>query len=293
MDIVITYVNGLDPVWQADYQEFVGGDVTAKRFRDWGTLKYLLRGISKNMPFVRNVYLVVSGESQVPEWVDRDNVHIVCHRDIIPAEALPTFNCNTIELFLHRIDGIDEQFINFNDDIFPVRMTSPEDFFIDGRPCVKHSRCLLALNLFRKMVRGTDRAARKAAGRRPGLFFLRQQHTCCPMLVSANNEVFDKLGDAFINESLSRVREPRNLTQYLFSDYLFYTGRNVERRISNKHFSLAASSVADIAGFLANPTSDFVCINDVQMTDEKFVRFRDSILAAFEKAFPEKSRFEI
>ena len=78
MDAVITYVNGLDPVWQSEYSKCVGMETfLEKRFRDWGTLKYLLRGICVNMPFVRNVYLVVSGDTQVPSWVDREHLRIV------------------------------------------------------------------------------------------------------------------------------------------------------------------------------------------------------------------------
>ena len=59
MDIVITYVDGNDPIWKADYEKHTNVPVMEKRFRDWGTLKYLLRGIEVNMPFIRNVYLVV------------------------------------------------------------------------------------------------------------------------------------------------------------------------------------------------------------------------------------------
>ena len=59
MDIVITYVDGNDPVWKQDYEKTTRIPVMEKRFRDWGTLKYLLRGIEASMPFIRNVYLVV------------------------------------------------------------------------------------------------------------------------------------------------------------------------------------------------------------------------------------------
>ena len=100
MDIVITYVDGNDPVWKQDYEKYTNVPVMEKRFRDWGTLKYLLRGIEVNMPFIRNVYLVVSHDSQVPQWADRANLKIVLHKDIIPAEYLPTFNSTTIEMFL-------------------------------------------------------------------------------------------------------------------------------------------------------------------------------------------------
>ena len=132
MDAVITYVNGLDPVWQEAYRSRLGEDIKRKHFRDWGTLKYLLRGIEAHLPFVRNVFLVVSGESQVPEWADREGLKIVFHRDIIPAQFLPVFNSTAIEMYLHRIPGLDEEFIYLNDDFFPVRDCRQEHFFRDG-----------------------------------------------------------------------------------------------------------------------------------------------------------------
>ena len=133
MDAVITYVNGLDPVWQEAYRSRLGEDIKRKHFRDWGTLKYLLRGIEAHLPFVRNVFLVVSGESQVPEWADREGLKIVFHRDIIPAQFLPVFNSTAIEMYLHRIPGLDEEFIYLNDDFFPVRDCRQEYFSVTGR----------------------------------------------------------------------------------------------------------------------------------------------------------------
>ena len=74
MDIVITYVNGLDPVWQKEYEKFTNTPIVEKRFRDWGTLRYLFRGIAKNMSFIRKVHLVVSGESQVQQVITIKNL---------------------------------------------------------------------------------------------------------------------------------------------------------------------------------------------------------------------------
>ena len=51
------------------------------------------------------------------------------HRDFIPAEYLPTFNSNTIELNIHRIEGLADRFVLFNDDTFLTRGCRPEDFF--------------------------------------------------------------------------------------------------------------------------------------------------------------------
>ena len=46
MDAIVTYVDGLDPLWQKDYETAVGEKILDKRFRDWGTLKYQFRGIA-------------------------------------------------------------------------------------------------------------------------------------------------------------------------------------------------------------------------------------------------------
>ena len=53
------------------------------------------------------------------------------HRDFIPEEYLPTFNTNPIELNIHRIAGLSERFVYFNDDMFLIDAVKPSDFF-DG-----------------------------------------------------------------------------------------------------------------------------------------------------------------
>ena len=63
--------------------------------------------------------------------------------------------------------------------------------------------------------------------------------------------------------------------------------------MSNRHFSTAVASVDKVCGFIAEPTADFVCINDVNMSEDKFQVFRDRLLEAFAAALPVKSRFEL
>ena len=221
MDIVITYVNGLDPVWQSDYEKYTNQPVLEKRFRDWGTLRYLFRGIAENMPFIRKVHLVVSHESQVPEWINRDEVHVVLHKDIIPAEYLPTFNCNPIEMHLHRIEGLDEEYLYFNDDMFPMCKCESTDFFRNGRGVLGISHHIFSLNMFKKICRNSDRLARKALGLRPSLFFLRPQHICSPLLKSVCEELYEKVSSEIAKTSSSRTRTAEDLNQYLFLDYMY------------------------------------------------------------------------
>lgn len=292
MDAVITYVDGLDPQWQAQYAATVGMDsFLAKRFRDWGTLKFLLRGIDVNMPFIRRVHLVVSSESQVPSWIDTDQVNIVTHKDIIPAEHLPVFNSTAIEMYLHRISGLDEEYVYFNDDMFPVMPSVPEDFFVAGHTAMYYSRCRLALNQYRRHTRNSDRLARKAAGVGEASWYLRPQHICSPMLRSSCERLSGLLHDE-IEASVSALREDRNYNQYLFLDYMYYSGKAAPKRLSNKHISLGTYRLGSICRHIRNPRTKFLCINDVQMTDARFEKYRAAILEAFSELLPDRSRFE-
>lgn len=292
MDAVITYVNGLDPVWLEQYRSFAGEDIDVKRFRDWGTLKYLLRGIEAHLPFVRNVFLVVSGESQVPDWADRSTLKTVLHRDIIPERFLPAFNSTTIEMFLNRIPGLDEEFLYLNDDFFPMRDCRPEYFFREGRAAASFHRHLFASGFYKMHCLYADRLAREAAGLRPSLLYRRPQHTCAALLRSVCEELFSKEEERIVS-SISLLKRDENYNHYLFSDYAFYTGRTFPRKVSNKHFSTAVAPVGRVCSFIGEPSADFVCINDVNMPEDRFLSYRQRVSDAFEKAFPHKSAFEL
>lgn len=291
MDIVITYVDGNDPVWKQDYEKYTNVPIMQKRFRDWGTLKYLLRGIEVNMPFIRNVYLVVSHPSQVPQWVDQTQLKIVLHSDIIPEEYLPTFNCNPIEMHLHRIEGLDEEYLYFNDDLYPLAPCRPEDFFRNGKGVLGFSRHFLASGMYKKICRNSDTHARKALGLKPSFCFVRPQHTCTPMFKSECEQLYSIL-EQDILASLTRVRTSGNLNQYLFLDYQLYKGRMVNEKISNKHYSVAVASPEKLKSFILSPTRNLMCVNDVHLSEERYMKLRSAMIEAFELKFPQKSRFE-
>lgn len=292
VDAIITYVSGNDPLWQQDYEQTIHKAPLTKRFRDWGTLRYLLRGIQACMPFVDNVYLVVSRDSQVPSWCDTEHLRIVRHEDIIPAEHLPTFNSAVIGLFLSKIPGIKERYIYFNDDIFPLKPCCEDLFFQDDRVAINFADCLFVKGYYKRHVRNSDRLAKKLLGRKPGLVYKRPQHSCIPMLKCACDEVWSLAGDEIMS-SLSPVRSERNLNQSLFLNYLYYGGRAFSRRIPSKFFSLALATPEQIAQYILNPKKELLCINDVQMPVQKFEAYKSRIIEAFETRFPDKSQFEL
>ena len=67
----------------------------------------------------------------------------------------------------------------------------------------------------------------------------------------------------------------------------------ISERISCKHFSAAVSSSARLKKFIEKPYRSFMCLNDVKLGEEKFIEMQSAVIDAFEKKFPDKSRFEI
>ncbi len=291
MDIVITYVNGFDPLWQKDYEQYTNTPIMEKRFRDWDTLRFLFRGIAANMPFIRKVFLVVSQESQIPQWINRERVDIILHKDIIPSQYLPTFNSNTIEMHLHRIEDLDEQYLYFNDDMFPIAPCEPTDFFRKGKIVISFSKHLLASGMFKQICKNSDRLARKALGLKASCLFLRPQHICSPMLRSQCYEVYEKVKDE-IESSLTRTRIDKNYTQYLFLDYIYLKGMAINEKISKKHFSTAIASANSLRKFILHPTRKLMCVNDVKLSEKRYHKLRTTILEAFNMRFPQKCIFE-
>lgn len=137
IDFVIPWVDGNDPAWISRRDSFLplGESVEECRFRDWNILKYWFRAVDAYAPWVNTVHFIT--DDQLPSWLNihHPKLHIVDHRDYIPSEYLPTFSSHTIELNLHRIEGLAEHFVYFNDDMMLNTPVRPEDFFQNGLPC--------------------------------------------------------------------------------------------------------------------------------------------------------------
>ena len=138
IDVVYTWVDGDDPAWQERrqerYQQVTGVAATRAasgdaRFRSRDELRYSMRSVHLFAPWVRRIHLVTAG--QRPPWLDVDDprISLVDHRDIFPADALPTFSSHAIETRLHHVPDLAEHFVYLNDDVFLGRPRRPEHFF--------------------------------------------------------------------------------------------------------------------------------------------------------------------
>ena len=93
----------------------------------------------KFAPWVRYVFFIT--DDQKPEWLNMNHPKLkwIKHTDYIPEEYLPAFSSHVIEWNMHRIEDLSENFVYFNDDMFVIDKTSPEDFFRGGLPCDRPS----------------------------------------------------------------------------------------------------------------------------------------------------------
>lgn len=137
IDFVILWVDGSDPAWRREFAQarhLSEEDSSLIRYRDWQTLRYWFRSVERFAPWVRRIHFITWGH--LPAWLETEHpkLHIVNHADYLPGEYRPTFNSNVIELNIHRIEGLAEQFVLFNDDTFLGRPASPEQFFRNGLP---------------------------------------------------------------------------------------------------------------------------------------------------------------
>ena len=147
IDIVYLWVDGSDKKWRNSRNEWYKKiyDKTCEShdslYRDNGELKYSLRSVAECAPWVNHIY-IITGFNQVPKWLNTKNpkITIVPHEDIMPHDALPTFNSNSIEMCIGNIQNLSEKFLLINDDVFFNKKIKPS-FFFD-----KHDRAIILYN---------------------------------------------------------------------------------------------------------------------------------------------------
>lgn len=136
IDLVLPWVDGNDPAWRAEKEKYdIEHKASDVRFEPWDNLQYIFRGIERNMPWIHKVFFVTWGH--IPEWLDTsyEKLQIVKHKDYIPDMYLPTFNSNVIEMNYFRIENLSENYILFNDDLFPIQQIPEEYYFQNNLPC--------------------------------------------------------------------------------------------------------------------------------------------------------------
>lgn len=146
VDIVYLWVDGDDPNWlvkKQHWQTLKGKGlneqaITKGRFINNDELKFALRSVEKNIPWINKIYIVT--DNQIPKWLDTTNekIKIVFHNEFIPKENLPLFNSEAIESYLTEIPNLSEHFLYGCDDMYIGRPLDKSFFFMpDGKPIIR------------------------------------------------------------------------------------------------------------------------------------------------------------
>ena len=326
IDFVVPWVDDRDPVWRAKKSKYTGAEFvegnTEVRYRDWDTLKYWFRGVEKFAPWVRYVYFVT--DDQKPAWlnVNHPKLRWVKHEDFIPSEYLPTFSANPIEWNLHRIKGLSENFVYFNDDVFLIGDTKPEDFFVDGLPCdypvigLIYPCGFFAHMLFNNTMllnryfslKGSIGAHRKKwirnqtfsgllrllwYGRRDLIPGTVSHHIQTSFSKKTFHTLWEKEYDLIHETCQHKLRTKDDITSYCVRDWQIFTGQFYPHKPLGRLFHTATMAHSDEAiEYLRKQKGKVICLNDSE-DETDFELHKQMILEAFERIFPEKSSFEL
>lgn len=296
IDLIITYVNSSDNAWIRDFIRATKTHIPpAARFRSWGTLKYLMRGVAAYMPFVRKIILVVSRESQVPVWVNTSNVRVVYHDEFIPKKLLPTFNSCTIESFFWNIPDLADKIIYLNDDVFPTAMMQESDFFTENTPHIKFTQPegYFIRNIFKCQCRsGIDLITKvlKLPALESGKVF-KPAHISGAFTKETFNKVAELCGD-LLPAMATTLRTYTNVNQYIYSYYNYYTNNYIDSVVSYRYFELCETTIKEISEEISRGTYRMLCLNDSDKVRD-YTKVQRQLITCLEQKFPKKCKYEI
>lgn len=329
IDIVLTWVDGSDPNWREEKEKYVAEESTSVHsfdYQDWGLLPYWFRCIEKNAPWARYIYLVTWGH--LPKWlkIEHPKLKIVNHTEFIPSKYLPTFSSHTIELNLHRIQGLAENFIYFNDDTFLLKPVRSSFFFKNNLPCdcainnpiaPANSNCIASLMLtttgvinenFSKMLVMRKHPAKWINFRYSYLLLLNllflpwsrfvglyESHLPTSMKKSTFVEVWEKEYELLDATCTRKFRDFKvDVNQWIFKDWQIAKGEFSPRSIyAGKRFAIKDVMDAEVcAKTIASNKTAMICVNDHILDETCISNAARVIRAAFDVNYGEKSSFE-
>lgn len=317
IDVVIKYIDLTDGSLKRE------GIPQIKKDYDNEELRYSLRSIIKNIPWVRKIFIVMPNE-KVRFLKDKDFISekIVCVKDK-DLVGFDSASCTVYELNLWRLEkfGCSKNFIYMNDDYFIGKPLQKSDFFYEENGKVvpyvlytkevgrgKNDTIHEILNELKRQINSSNRSAHSRAG-------FRYQK------LSSINFLYDVLGRNIITpagdyhyfphnaqgENSEELKEVHDLIKYNYkyaddclctkfrnnnalvqqTTYTFYVLNKYNRKINElrgDYIDLAR------AGF-ANLNVPLFCINtggNSEYTNCDYARAK----AAMNKAFPIPTKYE-
>lgn len=326
IDFVITWVDGNDPAWQEERKRYVPGkgtDASVERYRDWENLQYWFRGVEKFAPWVNRIFFVTWGH--IPAWLNTEHpkLQIVRHEDFLKEEYRPTFNINAIELNLHKIEGLSEQFVFFNDDMFLISHVREQDFFENGlaRDCCIETvltqddinnpfahillNDIALVNMHYNKRQIIQKNWRKWFHPNYGINVLRNilmlpykefsgfkyTHLPSPFLKSSYQKLWDEETAVLEDVCRNKFRTFFDLNQYVIKYWQYMEGKYKPQSLHIGKFYTIGRDSEKIDQTIRKQECRMICVNDDSGIHD-FAKEKERMIAAFETILPEKSSYE-
>jgi len=277
VDVVYTWVNTRDKNWQSLKNKYsnknIDYDNNDKRWtvtkRPYDEILLSIKSVRKYLPWVKNIYVIAQRPQSLPNWILKQyNVKMVYHDEIFPDNnSLPTFNSIAIETNLHRVPGLSEKFIYFNDDMYINKPIPKKQFFRNNKPIFRYntsySLILNVINLkaFKHGNKHYDQLqkTKKLLNNK----FLTIIHQATPITKTIMKSAEERYPNEWNRARNTKLRRGNTIVPvYLaLNNALTNNGAIILRNDILKH-KLVQRSVAGI-----NKTHDIVCVNEIQPND--------------------------
>lgn len=244
VDIVYLWCDSSDEVWRAKknnelqkYGKLLDNDSTGEcRFINNDELKYSLRSLEMFAPWINNIFIVT--DNQVPKWLDVSNpkITIVNHSEILPADALPTFNSVAIETALHKIPALAEHFLYANDDMLFSRSVQKSFFFNeqDGAPIFRFSKRRIINKKYRHIYGYTISSAYKLVEKKIGKSFpYFPHHNIDAYRKSDIERCYNEFKEDFEKTAKQKFRENDCIQRSIFGYYAIANGLGTAKIVNN------------------------------------------------------------
>lgn len=330
IDFVITWVDGNDPNWRKQKREYSpvkASDDSDKRYRDMGILKYWFRAVEKYAPWVNKVHFITWGH--LPEWlnVDCPKLNIVRHEDYIPKQYLPTFSSHPIELNIHRIEGLEEHFVYFNDDMILNNEVFPDFFFKKGLPCdflniediyfsdiddayshITVNNTWTLNNHYSYIKSFFKHPTKYISFKYPAKHIIKnilklehcntipgfcEHHMAEPYCKKSLERAWERHGEVLDNTCKNKFRTPFDVSQTIFRGTSLFEGEfyPVSPKSRGRYIQLK-TDIKELKEAILNSEYKMLCIND-SSDDIDFEKVKQELIDIYEKKLPEKSEFEL
>jgi hypothetical protein len=308
IDAVVFWVDGSDPAHRAKLEAHLAVlghrpvSAAPTRFGSAGEIDFCVVSLLRFAPFLRRIHIVTDAQrppvldaatSWAPAW--RERLVLVDHRDIFVGHErhLPTFGNRSIETLMHRIPGLAEHFVHFNDDFMLIKPVAPEAFFVDGKPVLRgrfrpmpQKRWTRRLREWIRRLRppalGRTRAgtldAQALAARTAGFTdrFFAIGHNPYPMRRSTMERFFVAHPELLERNISYRLRDPAQFTPTSLANHLELRSGNAvvvpdDRCVYVKPAS-RRNALARLQQAESNPAKIFACIQSLEQADEAVQR---------------------